>query len=72
MIGCFSTSLYVIHAPLMSFPLPFMSFPRKRESILLRDELGGFKDPQDLTQLPELTNLEWEEWKEEGIIITVN
>jgi len=34
--------------------------------------LGGFKEPEDLTQLPELTNLEWEEWeewKEEGIII---
>jgi len=42
--------------------LPFMSFPRTRESIILRDELGGFKDPQDLTQLPEITNLEYEEW----------
>ena len=37
--------------------------------IALREELGGFKDPQDLTQLPELTNLEWQEWKEKGIII---
>lgn len=52
--------------------LPFMSFPRTRESIILRDELGGFKDPQDLTALPKLTNLEWEEWKEQGIIITVD
>ncbi|GAH11665.1 unnamed protein product, partial [marine sediment metagenome] len=40
--------------------------------IALREELGGFKDPQALTQLPEITNLEWEEWKEEGIEITVN
>jgi phosphatidylserine/phosphatidylglycerophosphate/cardiolipin synthase-like enzyme len=39
--------------------------------ITLRKELGGFKDPKDLVQLPELTNLEWEEWKEEGIIISV-
>jgi len=33
------------------------------ENIALRKELGGFKDPQDLTQLPEITNLKWEEWK---------
>jgi len=39
--------------------LPFMSFPRTRESIILRDELGGFKEPLGLTQLPELTNLNW-------------
>jgi len=41
--------------------------------ITLRDSLsGGFKEPQALTQLPEITNLEWEEWKEQGIIITVD
>lgn len=40
---------------------PFMSFPRMRESIILREELGGFKEPKDLLQLSELTNLEWEE-----------
>jgi phosphatidylserine/phosphatidylglycerophosphate/cardiolipin synthase-like enzyme len=51
---------------------PFMSFPRTRESIILRDELGGFKNPKDLTQLLEITNLEWEEWEEGGIEITVN
>jgi hypothetical protein len=51
--------------------LPFMSFPRTRESIILRDELAEFKGPQDLTQLPEITNLEWEEWKEQGIILNV-
>jgi len=38
----------------------------------LREDLGGFKETQDLTQLPEITNLEWEEWKEQGIIITVD
>ena len=37
----------------------------------LREELGGIKDLQTLTQLPEITNLEWEEWKERQIIITV-
>jgi len=40
--------------------------------IALSDELEGFKEPKDLTQLPEITILEWEEWKEQGIIITVN
>jgi len=51
-----------------------MSFPRTRESIILRDELGGFKEPQDILQLPELINLEWREWEEEekGIVITTN
>ena len=53
----------------MSFPFPFMSFPRRREPIFLREELGGFKDPQALLQLPEITTLEWEEWKEQGTII---
>ena len=47
-----------------------ISEPLARKIIALREELGGFKEPQDLTQLPELTNLEWEEWKEQGIIIT--
>ena len=47
-----------------------ISEPLARKIITLREELGGFKEPKDLLQLPELTNLEWEEWKEEGIIIT--
>ena len=47
-----------------------ISEPLAQKIIALREGLGGFKDPQDLTQLPELTTLEWEEWKEEGIIIT--
>jgi len=49
-----------------------ISEPLARKIIALREELEGFKVPKDLTQLPEITNLEWEEWKEEGIIITVN
>jgi len=48
-----------------------ISKPLVQKIIALRDELGGFKDPQALTQLPELTNLEWKEWKEEGIAITI-
>jgi len=48
------------------------SEPLARKIIALRGELGGFKDPQDLTQLPEITNIEWEEWEEEGIRIIVN
>jgi len=47
--------------------------PLARKIISLRgSQCGGFNDPQDLTQLPEITNLEWEEWKEQGIIITVD
>jgi len=42
-----------------------------RKIITLRAELGGFKELHDLTQLPEITTLEWEEWKEERIIINV-
>jgi len=48
-----------------------MSFPRTRESIILSDESEGFKDPEDLLQFTEITDLEWEEWKEEGIIINI-
>jgi len=38
-----------------------ISEPLARKIIASREELGGFKNPQDLTQLPEITNLEWEE-----------
>ena len=67
------TSILQISEPLAqkTTALPFMSFPRTRESIILREELGRFKEPQALTQLPEITNLEWEEWKEQGITIAV-
>jgi len=46
-----------------------ISEPLARKIITSRDELGGFKEPPDLIQLPEITTLEWEEWKEEGIVI---
>ena len=49
-----------------------ISEPLARNIIALRENLGGFKSPQDLTQLPEITNLEWQEWAEEGTIITIN
>ena len=45
--------------------------PLAQKIITLREELGGFKEPQALLQLPETTNLDWREWKEEGIIITI-
>jgi len=48
-----------------------ISEPLARKIITSREEHGGFKDPQDLTQLPELTNLDWQEWIQEGIIIIV-
>jgi len=49
-----------------------ISEPLARKIITLREELGEFKDPQALAQLPEITNLEWEEWKEQRITIIVN
>ena len=48
-----------------------ISEPLAQKIITLRDELAGFKEPKDLTQLSEITNLEWEEWKDEGITIRV-
>ena len=48
-----------------------ISEPPARKIITLREELGGFKEPQEILQLPKITSLEWEEWKEEGIIITI-
>jgi phosphatidylserine/phosphatidylglycerophosphate/cardiolipin synthase-like enzyme len=45
--------------------------PLAQKIIALREKLGGFKEPQDLTQLPEITNLEMEEWEKEGIIINI-
>jgi len=49
-----------------------MSFPRMRETIILREKLGGFKELQDILQLLELTNLDWKKCEEEGIKITNN
>ena len=48
-----------------------ISEPLAQKIIALGEELGRFKDPKDLTQLPEITNLEWKEWEEQGIIISV-
>jgi phosphatidylserine/phosphatidylglycerophosphate/cardiolipin synthase-like enzyme len=49
-----------------------ISEPLTRKIINLREELGGFKEQKDLLQFTEITDLEWEEWKEGGIVITVN
>ena len=48
-----------------------ISKPLTRKIIALREELRGFKEPQALTQLPKITNLEWEEWKKEGKEIVI-
>jgi DNA uptake protein ComE-like DNA-binding protein len=48
-----------------------ISEPLTRKIIALREKLGGFKEPKNFLRLPNLTNLEWEEWKEQGIVITV-
>jgi len=47
-----------------------ISEPLARKIIALREELEEFKEPQALTQLPEITNLERKGWKEQGIIIS--
>jgi len=47
-----------------------ISEPLARKIVNLREELGGFKNSKDLIQLPELTNLDWHEWSEEGVRIS--
>ena len=50
-----------------------ISEPLAQKIITLRVSLsGGFKEPQDLLQLPEITTLEWKEWIEQGIIIIID
>jgi len=46
-----------------------ISKPVARKIINLRNELDGFKEPKDLLQIPELTNIDLREWEGEGIII---
>jgi len=49
-----------------------ISQPLAQKIVTLKDSLsGGFKEPRDILQLPELTNIDWQEWKEEKIIINV-
>jgi DNA uptake protein ComE-like DNA-binding protein len=48
-----------------------ISEPLAQKIVFLREKLQGFKEPKDLLQLSEFTNLGWEEWKEEGIIIDI-
>ena len=50
-----------------------ISEPLAQKIISLREsQCEGFKEPKDLLQLPELTNLDWREWEEEGIVISIN
>ncbi len=48
-----------------------ISEPLAWKIIALSNELEGFKEPEDLLHFTEITNLEWEEWKEEGIVLNV-
>ncbi len=48
-----------------------ISEPLVWKIITLIEELGEFEEPEDLLQFTEITDLEWEEWKEKGIIITI-
>ena len=49
-----------------------ISEPLAWKIIALIEELGEFEEPEDLLQFTEITDLEWEEWKEQGIIINVD
>lgn len=49
-----------------------ISEPLAQKIIALREELEGFKEPEELLQFTEITNLEWKEWKEERIIINID
>jgi len=48
-----------------------ISEPLAQKIITLREELGEFKESKNILQLPVLTNLDWKEWKEEGIKISI-
>jgi len=48
-----------------------ISEPLAWKIIALSEELGGFKDSKDLLQFSEITDLEWEEWEENGIAIDI-
>ena len=37
-----------------------------------REELEGFRKPQTIAKLSEFSPFEWEEWKEQGITITID
>jgi len=50
-----------------------ISEPFAQKIINLREgQCGGFKESKDLLQLSELTNLDWKEWEERGITITIS
>jgi len=48
-----------------------ISEPLAWKIIALSEELGEFEEPKDLLQFTEITDLEWEEWEEEGIMLSV-
>ena len=48
-----------------------ISEPFAQKIIALREELVGFKESQNLARLPEITILDWKEWEEQGIVITI-
>ena len=49
-----------------------ISEPLAHKIINLRNELDCFKEPKDLLKIPEFTNIDLREWKEEGIVIGMN
>ena len=48
-----------------------ISGPLAQKVVNLRNELNCFKDPKELLQIPELTNIDLREWEEEGIVIII-
>ena len=50
-----------------------ISEPLAQKIINLREsQCEGFKEPKGLLQPLEFTDLDWKEWEEEGIVITIN
>jgi hypothetical protein len=45
--------------------------PLAQKIINLKNEINCFKEPKDLLQIPELTNIDLREWEEEGIKIDI-
>jgi phosphatidylserine/phosphatidylglycerophosphate/cardiolipin synthase-like enzyme len=49
-----------------------ISEPLSQKIIELKNKMDGFKEPKDLLEIPELTNIDLREWEEEGIVIKIS
>jgi hypothetical protein len=49
-----------------------ISEPLAQKITILRNKLNGFKEPKNILQISELTNLDLREWEEERIVVILN